>query len=71
MTEEVKKPTKQDLIEMLDEMNLNIEKMPAYALVSPISHYDFSALLILLSALFKSEATSAALDCKNDTASID
>lgn len=59
MSEEFKKPTKKELIEMLDEMNLNVEKLPSYAMSSPITHYDYSALLILLSALFKSD-----LDCK-------
>ena len=56
MTEEIKKPTKQELIEMLDEMNNNIEKLPQHVMTSPIMHYDFSALIILLSAIFKSES---------------
>lgn len=53
--EELPKMTKKELIEMLDEMNRNIEKLPPHALISPINHYDFSALLILLSAILKSE----------------
>ena len=56
MTEENHKPTKSEIIEMLDEMNRNIEKLPAHALIMPINHYDFSALLILLSAILKAEA---------------
>lgn len=52
--EEFKKPSKKELIDMLDEMNTNIEKLPPHALLTPINHYDFSALLILLSAIFKS-----------------
>lgn len=55
MTEEITKPTKQELIEMLDEMNRNIERLPAHALIQSINHYDFSALLILLSAIFKAQ----------------
>lgn len=55
MAEEFTKPSKKELIEMLDEMNNNIEKLPQHALVTAINHYDFSALLILLSAIFKSE----------------
>jgi hypothetical protein len=49
------KPKKKELIEMLDEMNANIEKLPPHALITPINHYDFSALLILLSAIFRAE----------------
>lgn len=56
MTEETKKPTKKELIEMLDEMNKGIENLPQHAMISSITHYDFSALLILLSAIFKSES---------------
>lgn len=61
MTEEIEelsktvKPSKQELIEMLDEMNRNIERLPAHALIQSINHYDFSALLILLSAIFKAQ----------------
>jgi len=53
------KPNKKELIEMLDEMQKNIEKLPPNAWMQPITHYDFSSLIILLSALFKSD-----LDCK-------
>lgn len=53
--EEFKKPNRKELIEMLDEMNVNIERLPTYALSSPITNYDLSALLILLSAIFKAE----------------
>lgn len=53
------KPSREELIEMLDEMNNNIEKLPSHAWITPINHYDFSALLILLSALFKSEVNNA------------
>jgi hypothetical protein len=49
------RPTKQELIAMLDEMIKNIEALPLYAMTSPISHYDHCALLILLSAMFKSD----------------
>lgn len=56
MQDEVQKPNRSELIEMLEEMNRNIEKLPLYAMNSPITHYDFSALLILLSAILKAEA---------------
>jgi hypothetical protein len=53
--EKINRPSKKELIEMLDEMLANIEKLPTHAMILPISHYDFSALLILLGALFRSE----------------
>lgn len=55
MDEEQKKPNKSDLIFMLSEMISNIEKLPSYAMSSPISHYDFCALLILLKALYEAD----------------
>ena len=61
LMENSSKPTKKELIDMLDEMNNNIERLPPHALVQPINHYDLSSLLILLSAIFKSEPD---LDCK-------
>jgi hypothetical protein len=55
MTEEIAKPSKQELVNMLEEMNANIEKLPPHAMILPVSHYDLSALLILLHAIFKSD----------------
>lgn len=55
MEENLTKPTKKELIDMLDEMNTNIERLPHYALSSGVSNMDLSALLILLSAIFKSD----------------
>jgi hypothetical protein len=54
-TEEIAKPNKTELIAMLDEMNINIERLPQHALFSPVNQYDLSALLILLSAIFKAQ----------------
>ena len=57
MNEEEKpsKPTRQELIDMLDMMQANIESLPQGAMTLPINHYDFSSLILLLSALFKAE----------------
>lgn len=55
MNDEFVKPTRKELIEMLDEMNNSIERLPAYAMSSPVSNMDLSALMILLSAILKSE----------------
>ena len=49
------KPTKAELIDMLDEMRKNIEKLPQHALTGPINHYDFMSLLMLLSEILRSE----------------
>jgi hypothetical protein len=54
MEEKNSKPTKEELIAMLEMMIENIEKLPPNALITPINHYDYSAGLILISALFKS-----------------
>jgi hypothetical protein len=53
--EEFTKPTRKELIDMLDEMLANIERLPPHALASFITNYDLSALIILLSAIFKAE----------------
>jgi len=47
------RPTKQELISILDEMIAKIDTLPQHAMTAPISHYDYSALLILLSSIFK------------------
>ncbi len=48
------KPSKQDLISMLDKMVEDIENLPDKAMLTPINHYDFCSLIILLSSIFKS-----------------
>ena len=50
---DIKKPDKEALISMLDEMIQSFDNMPPHAMVTPINHYDLSSLMILLSALFK------------------
>lgn len=52
--EEAHKPTKDDMIRMLDEMVKSYENLPQPALLSPVSHSDFLSLLMLVSSLFKS-----------------
>jgi hypothetical protein len=48
------KPSKDDLIKMLDEMIASIEGLPATAMLNPITHYDWVSTLLLVSQLFKS-----------------
>ncbi len=56
MTEvEFQKPTKSELIEMLNQMNDDIERLPPHALISAVTNLDLSALLILLYAIHKAE----------------
>lgn len=45
--------SKEMLFFMLDEMANSIENLPQHAKLMPITHYDFSALIILISLLLK------------------
>lgn len=47
------RPTKQDLINVLDDMIAKIDTLPQHTMTAPINHYDYSALLMLLSSIFK------------------
>ena len=49
------KPTKNELLGMLDEMVKSYERLPQSAMTSPITHYDLLSVLLLVSSLFKSE----------------
>ncbi len=49
------KPSKNELINMLDKMILDIENLPDSAMLTPVNHYDLMSLLLLLSSLFKSD----------------
>lgn len=49
------KPTKDELFDMLDEMIKNIEKLPPNALSTPITHYDLLSSLLLISACLRAE----------------
>ena len=45
------KPTRKELISELDRMRESFENLPQQAMASPINHYDFASLLLLLSAI--------------------
>lgn len=49
------KPTKRELLSILDEMIKNIENLPQSAMLTPITHYDFASSLILISSILRSE----------------
>jgi hypothetical protein len=53
-------PPKKELLFMLSEMIRNIDNLPQHVMSTPITHYDFSSLLILLAALFRTDS------CKDD-----
>jgi len=46
--------TREDKIKMLDEMIKNYENLPTNALQAPITGYDFTSALLLLSSILKS-----------------
>lgn len=53
-------PNKEELIKLLQSHLDSIEALPPHAMTTPINHYDFASLLILLLALFRS-------DCKDES----
>lgn len=44
---------KEDLLKILQRMIENIDGLPSGAMFTPINHYDYQSLLLLLSALFR------------------
>jgi hypothetical protein len=52
--EQLHKPTKNELITMLDEMIKAYENLPKHAMLAPVSHADQLSLLMVVSSLFKS-----------------
>jgi hypothetical protein len=49
------KPTRKELIAMLDEMIANIERLPSGAMTAPVTHYDLLSALLLVSEIVKSD----------------
>lgn len=52
------KPSKKELVGMLEEMIKGIERLPDHAMLAPITHYDFCSALLLLSSIFKADLGS-------------
>lgn len=50
---EDKKPTRDDLLVMLDDIINNIERLPPVAMSTPITHYDHYSALLLLSSILR------------------
>lgn len=51
------KPSKAELLDLLDNMIERIEELPANAMSMPITHYDFCSSLILLASILRAERT--------------
>lgn len=49
------KPSKKDLLDMLDRMIADYDKMPSQAMTAPISHFDLSSALLLLSSILRAD----------------
>lgn len=49
------KPSRKDCLDMLDEMIKSYESLPKVAMMTPISHYDFVSLMLLVSSIFRAE----------------
>lgn len=48
-----KKPAREELLDMLDEMARNYDNLPPVAMIQPVTHYDLGAALLLLSAILR------------------
>jgi hypothetical protein len=49
------KPTKAELLDLLDKMRSDIEQLPSGAAIAPVTHYDFASLIMLLSSILRSD----------------
>jgi hypothetical protein len=47
------KPKREELLCIMDEMVRRIDELPKEAILSPVTHADFSSLLMLLSSIFR------------------
>jgi hypothetical protein len=50
-----KKPTKKEIIDVLEEMVKNIEGLPQHAMLTPINHYDFNSFLVLIVEVLRAD----------------
>ena len=49
--EEVKKTNKDELRKTIKEMIKTYESLPQHALITPITHYDYLSMLLMLEAI--------------------
>lgn len=50
-----KKPTREELLGMLDNMIMSYEDLPPLAMSTSITHYDMLSLMMLLLSILKTE----------------
>ena len=50
---EIPRANKKDMVNILDELIKHIDSLPQHVMSTPITHYDYQTLLLLLSSLFK------------------
>lgn len=51
--EEIRKPDRKELMDMLDEMNASFDRMPLHAQCSYVTHCDLNAALLLIAQILK------------------
>lgn len=49
------KPSREQLLEMLDEMIKSYDRLPQGAMIAPVTQADLLSVLLLFSALFASD----------------
>jgi len=59
---DISKPTKKDLIAMLENLLKSIEDMPSAALTAPATNYDILSFGMIILAIFKSDSDSSLSD---------
>lgn len=50
---EISKPSREELLDMLEQLVKNIQNLPSGAMMTPINHYDFSSSLLILLAILR------------------
>ena len=46
-------PSREELIQIIEEMIKNYEKLPQHAMLQPVTHYDISSLLFIMSSILR------------------
>jgi hypothetical protein len=55
LEEQVSRPSQNPLVALqcLDEMINNLENLPPYAMIQPVSHYDWLSLLLIIRSVLR------------------
>ena len=53
------KPTKKEILNVLEEMIKTIDNLPPGAMQVPITHYDYQWMLLLLSSILKADCNDS------------